>query len=52
VSAKPQLIPLKDGWILSAGRDYSPGKGVTRGALMLTKAELADVRTLLNGDQS
>jgi hypothetical protein len=46
---KPHLIPLKDGWILSAGCDYSPGKGVTRGAIVLTKAELAELRALLDG---
>lgn len=46
-----QLIPLKDGWILSAGRDYSPGKGITRGAILLTKAQLADLRTLLNAPE-
>jgi hypothetical protein len=48
----PRLIRLKDGWILSAGRDYSPGKGVTRGAILLSKAELADLRTLLDGEPS
>jgi len=46
---KPQLIPLKDGWVLRAGRDYLPGKGVTQGAILLTKAELADLRALLDG---
>ena len=47
---KPSLIRLRDGWVLRAGRDFTPGKGVTQGAIVLTKAELEDLRSLLTGE--
>jgi hypothetical protein len=51
MAEQPGLIRLGGGWILRAGRDYSPGKGITPGAIVLTDAELRELRALLDGSR-